>query len=129
VADLRRVCPGCRTRFRPAKGTRRLYCETCRPSRVRPGSSEPATERPSDEPGDLERVVRAELERVDRLEWIEGVALLALARDADKLAGAQRAAAIRELVRLKPQVFAGTLPPERDRRDDLADRRAERFTA
>ncbi len=124
VADLRVRCPDCKRQFRPRKGTRRRYCEDCRPPRLRP-DDEPAPV-PDQGPGPIEDACRAELERVDRLTTLEGAALLALARDADRLQGSARASAIRELVKLKPVAFEGTAAPQRDRLDDLAQRRRER---
>lgn len=79
-----------------------------------------------DGPGPIEEACRLELERVDRATTLEGAALLALARDADRLQGSARASAIRELVKLKPVAFEGTAAPQRDRLDDLAQRRRER---
>ena len=121
MADLRRRCPTCKRQFRPPKGSPRRYCETCRPSKARLLPVEAA---PVVEAGAIEAAVTAELERVERTDTIEGQALLALARDADRLTGAARAAAIRELVKLKPVAFEGTAPKDRDRVDELADRRA-----
>lgn len=121
MADLRRRCPECKRQFRPPKGSPRRYCETCRPSKARALPDAPP---PVVEAGPIESTTLAELDRVERLDTIEGQALLALARDADTLKGAPRAAAIRELVKLKPVTFEGTAPKERDQLDELADRRA-----
>ena len=121
MASQRLRCRQCHERFSRLQGSRRVYCETCRPPRKRA-----LVEVPSDHarPGQLEATVLAELERVERVDTIEGQALLVLARDGDKLTGAARVAAVRGLMALKPVTFEGTAPKDRDRVDELADRRA-----
>jgi len=125
MADLRKVCPGCKRRFRPAKGTRRLYCETCRPSRVKP--DEPPPE-PSGEAGPIEAQVRAELEAVDRQATVEGLIALSVAGDIDsgRVAPAQKPGVGQKLAVLLAAALEGTKRPEPDRLDELAEARARR---
>jgi hypothetical protein len=63
----------------------------------------------------------AELERVGSVQPIDVQALLTLARNADRLPdGANRLAAVRELLRLKATAFEGTPSLEPDRVDEIA---------
>lgn len=121
MASQRLRCKQCHQRFSRLQGSRRLYCETCRPPRTRAVVELPGA--PS-RPGAIESTTLADLERVERVDTIEGQALLALARDADTLTGAARVAAVRGIMALKPVAFEGTAPRDRDRLDELADRRA-----
>lgn len=133
MAELRRRCPQCKRQFRPRKGSPRRYCESCRPPRVRGGVVEGVPIGPvvdDRKPGPLEVACLAELERVDRVTTIEGVALLAVARDADRLEGTpQRAGVLERLLKLKAAALVGTAPAEVDRVDELAAARAARIAS
>lgn len=129
MADLRRICPDCRRRFRPAKGTRRLYCETCRPSRVKPDDPAPVLAGPGAPgwtPAPIEARTLAELTQRDRADTLEAAVMLRLARELDsgKLSGAALATVSARLFETRQMAFEGTTPPERDRLDELAAIRA-----
>ena len=128
MADLRRVCPQCKRRFRPAKATRRLYCETCRPSRLRPGTAEPQQGTDQGAPGVIEARVFSDLELVERHGTVEGLIALSVASDLDsgRVAPAQKPGVGQKLALLLAAALEGTRTPEPDRVDDLATRRAQR---
>lgn len=127
MASERKTCRQCKGKFSRALGSRRVYCETCRPPRTkRVVEITP----PAKGPGPLEAACLAELERVERVGTIEGVALLAVARDADRLEGTpQRAGVLEKLLKLKAAALAGTAPAETDRVDELAAARAARIAS
>lgn len=125
MADLRRVCKGCKRQFRPRKATRRLYCETCRPSRVKPiPEPEPAAAEVASVPGECERTVRGVLEDADRLSSVPGVLAIRLARQLDdpRLPGAQASSLARQVEDLVAKAMVGVKPPA-DFVDDIAARR------
>ena len=108
--------------------SRRQFCEECSPPRIR-GAAAQAEQVPAPDPGTgaIEAAVRAELERASRLDTIEGVALLTLARDADRMPADKRAAVIERLLRVKALALVGVKPAGLDPVDDIARRRAERL--
>ncbi len=130
MADLRRVCPGCKRRFRPAKATRRLYCETCRPSRSKaPDDPAPVLAGPGAPgwmPGPIESRALFELTAVERTDTLEAQIMLRLAREMDggRLTGPALASLAKQLMAAKSVAFLGTTPPETDRVDELAEQRA-----
>jgi hypothetical protein len=121
MADLRKRCPGCKRQFRPAKGTRRLYCETCRPPRERVPDGQPAA---SEDPGPIEVRVRAELEQADRLETVEAEVVLRLAREMDSTrpTGSQLAAMTPRLLAARTEALRG-VKLTTDRLDEVTARR------
>lgn len=127
----RMKCGRCPRRFTRATGSRRLYCEECSPPR-RPAVEAveaPPAELPDGGPGPIEQAVAAELKRTGRAETIEGVALLAIARDADRLPPEKRAGVVEKLLRVKSLALVGTKRPESTAVDELARRRAERHAS
>ncbi len=135
MATVQRRCPGkagreCGTRFRVPSQSRRRFCEVCSPPRFRESAEPPppvATEDPG--PGPIEVAVAAELDRTGRAGTIEGVALLSLARDADRLPAERRAAVIEKLLRVKAVALAGVRAAGPDPVDDIARKRAERMAS
>ena len=132
MADLRKTCPGCKRRFRPAKGTRRLWCTDCKPSRtLAADEAAPVVLGPGSPgwiPGPIESRALADLTAVDRLDTVEGQLTIRLAREIDggRLTGAALASLGKQLLESKRQATAGTRAPERDAIDELADARARK---
>lgn len=126
MATERTACPRCRKRFARVVGTRRKYCEQCSPPRRPPASAAPPApvERP---PGPVESRARIELERAGRLDTVEGLVLVNLARRLDDPAttGSQAASVARELREASRAALAGTVSSV-DPLDQLEARRRER---
>ena len=82
----------------------------------------PVADRP---PGEVERVVRKQLEAVERAETVDGVLALNLARKLDDpaLPGAQASSLAKQVGQLVKEAMVG-VRPEPDFVDDLAARRA-----
>ena len=128
MADLRVRCKGCRSQFRPRKGTRRLFCETCRPSRAGVGlASVPPVPTSVDlPPGEVERTVREVLEQAGRLATVPGVLAVRLAKQLDAATGAATTAALaKQIDELTAKAMLGAKPAP-DFVDDMAARRAAR---
>lgn len=129
MADLRRRCPECKRQFRPRKGTRRLYCETCRPPRERELAPSPPVVLPGGggEPGPIEAASVTELEMAGRLATVEGQLVVRLAREADRVSvgGTQLSAVADRLLKAKEAALAGVAPPG-DMVDELRERRRAR---
>ena len=123
MVDLRRTCPACKRQYRPRKGTRRRFCETCRPSRVRAVVEAPPVLNPG--PGECEIAVRAQLDAAGRGVSVPGVLACRLARQLDdaSLTGAQAASLARQVQDLMAAALVGAAPV-RDFVDEMAQRRA-----
>lgn len=128
MADLRRVCPGCKRRFRPTKGTRRLYCETCRPPRSRAADEAPPPAGGADIVGPIEARLLADLQAHDRHETVDGLIALSVARDLDhdRVPPQQKPSVGEKLGKLRAKALEGTEPATHDRLDELAERRRAR---
>ena len=125
MAATRMRCRKCHLRFSKPMGSRRLDCETCSPPR------KAKADRPSEESGGvgpIEARVLDDLELVDRQDTVQGLLVLALARDIDagRVAPAQKGAAGQKLLVLLGAALEGTVRPSADRLDELAERRAAR---
>lgn len=122
MADLRKRCPECKRQFRPRKGTRRVYCETCRPPREQ--ASLEQLPPPTDAPGPIETRVRAELELADRMKTVEAEVVLRLAREMDSArpTGSQLAALAPKLLAAKAEALRG-VKLQTDKLDEVTARR------
>lgn len=126
MADLRRRCPECKRQFRPRKGTRRLYCETCRPPRERAlADVDPIGPDIPTAPGRIEARALAELTQAGRHETLEAEVVLHLARQLDqgKHTGSQTAALVARLLDARGAAMHGAAPPVLDVVDELAAQR------
>jgi hypothetical protein len=79
--------------------------------------------------GLIEAAARLELERVGRLDTVAGAIVVAVARDADRVAPERRAAVAEKLLKLLAQAVAGTKPAGPDPVGDIARARAARVAA
>lgn len=127
MASQRLRCKQCHERFSRLQGSRRVYCETCRPPRKR--TADVQAPPPDTGPGPLEVAVTSELETAGRLDTIEGVALLVIARDADRLPPDKRAAVVEKLLRVKTLALAGAKGAGPDPVSEIGRRRAERLAS
>jgi hypothetical protein len=136
-----RACKKCGNEFERPFGTNRMHCYTCSPARItghdasgsvspiRPGAPvdpdtyvpPPAPDGPH-EPGRTERVVLAELERLDSLETVDGVLAIgfAAALDDQWLPGAQRTSMAKQLQVILEGIRA-MVPGKLDEVDAYAD--------
>lgn len=133
MATVQRRCPGktkkgCGARFRVSSQSRRMFCEVCSPPRFRnaDGPTAPPSV-PDDGPGPIEVAVLAELERAGRATTIEGVALLAIARDADALPAEKRAGVVEKLLKVKALALVGVKTAGPDPVDEISERRRRRL--
>lgn len=130
-------CRACRTSFKRPKGTNRLFCFECRPSRVgkTPAAALPAApvvepvELPPPaprDPGPLELAAVAELERTGRLATVKGQIAVRLARALDdpELPDARLSTLGAQLERTMDAATAGAPPPP-DGLDELSERRRQ----
>lgn len=79
-------CRTCRNKFTPARGTNRVNCYTCRPSRLRTPAAADVVSLPVAEPterGELETATFAELAGRGRQSTTAGVLALTIARSID----------------------------------------------
>lgn len=124
------TCKGCKARFLRASGTRRLYCETCRPPRVlaTDGIAAPAVvEQPAPRPpGPIELTTVAELQAAGRLATVSGRIAVRLAHqmDDEQLSGSQVATLGAQLERTMDRATAGAPKPP-----DVVDEIAARIAA
>ena len=131
MATVTRRCKdaACARRFRVSAQSRRLFCEECRPSRLKIGTvlDEPAAtgER---EPGPME--ARAVVQLGDRATTLEGLAVVGLARalDRDDHPLSQRAAATARLLEALKVARVGA-PVAADRLDEVTQRRLGKAAA
>lgn len=134
VASERRTCPkprGCGRKFSRPLGSRRVFCETCRPPRKRSGPSDPGGKPDTPDPASLpaatlELAAFAELQLAGRVDTFEGALWLRLAREADQAPGSSVARLIPGLLKAKDTALAGWKRPTRDRVDQLAEARARK---
>jgi hypothetical protein len=130
-------CRACRTNFKRPKGTNRLFCYECRPSRV--GKTvvvDPAEQRVAEpvelpppaprEPGPLELAAVGELTRTGRLATVKGQIAVRLARALDdpELPDARLSTLGAQLERTMDAATAGAPPPP-DGLDELGERRRQ----
>jgi hypothetical protein len=132
MAGQRVRCKTCRKQFTRIKGSRRIYCETCRPPRT---SSAPITElHPPTEPGPAPigvlGAVKAQLDKREASDTAEAAIALHLATqlDAGGHTGSQTAALTRELRAALAEALKHASRVG-DRLDELSERRASRFGA
>ena len=124
MTSERRTCksPECHQKFTRPQGSRRIFCETCRPSKVRPVDPPPLDE--DVEPGPIESAARLELEEAGQASTTEGLLFLRLAREVDarRATGSGLAALADRLLKAKAVALAG---PESmgDAVDELRARR------
>ena len=130
MASERRTCKTktCHTQFSRPLGSRRVYCEKCRPPRDRQAPL-PVIPTPDvlRQPGELEVAVRAELVRTERLESWRGAAAVRLARECDTATGSQVSSLIKQLEAAMAAALDG-VPPEPDFVDEMAERRQAKRT-
>lgn len=135
MASERRTCKSstCHRRFSRPLGSRREFCEECRPPRNR-NQDAPAAPvlagpgAPGWSPGRIESRALAELTAAGRAETLEGEIVVRLAREMDsgRVAGSALTSLAKQLLDAKSRAMVGIKPPDRDRVDDLADRRADK---
>ena len=131
MASERRTCPkpqGCGRKFSRPLGSRRLYCETCRPPRKRaeplapviagPGGAAPIV-------GPLEAATLAELEEVGRQSMSAGVEALHLARLQD--AGGHTAQGAAALAKARREAFGVAMAGAKVAEDALDELRRRRL--
>lgn len=126
--SVRLICKGCSRKFTKPAQSARKYCTVCRPERVRAtGAPEGApVVTPAPVIGEVERSLRAELERCGRLGRYQAVLALRLARQLDSgtsVTGAQGLAS--QIDALMQRALDG-VPPPSDFVDDMASRRKAR---
>ena len=80
MATVTRRCKKCTARFRVSNQTRRIFCETCRPPRLKPLSDVPTLAESPRVMGEVEQALRGELERAGRMDRYQGVLAIRLAR-------------------------------------------------
>ncbi|MBM0275105.1 hypothetical protein [Micromonospora tarensis] len=116
----------CPERFTRPQGSRREYCERCRPPRQKPAAVLPLPERPT-EPGPIETATRKELEARNRVDTTAGAIALRLARDLDSqlLTASQASSLSSQLLRTMAIATEGA-PAAPDEMDELAARRREK---
>lgn len=127
-ADNRRTCRKCHRQFRRERGSNRLDCPTCSPSRTKPlDVADPDADGDAG-PGPIEAQLLADLQAAGRAETVDGLVALSVARDIDagRVAPAQKPAVGQKLSALRDKALEGTVPAKRTRVDDLAERRAAR---
>ena len=131
MASERKTCKSatCHQKFSRPLGSRREYCETCRPPRKKP-QAPVVLPGGSGEPGPIEAAAVAELEAVGRLGSVEGQLVVRLAREADRasVSGTQLSAVADRLLKAKEAALAGVAPPG-DLVDELMERRRARRRA
>lgn len=133
VASERRVCKkpkGCGNKFSRPLGSRRIYCEACRPPRARLASV-PDVPASSSGPGPIEVQVLARLEAAERVETIEGQLLLRMAQEADggRTTAAQLGSLAEKLLRVADVALAGTVTRAPDELDEITARRRAKAAA
>lgn len=132
TAGTRITCPECKDRFIRSRGSRRIFCEACRPpkgrgdEKVKLENLAPVLEVPS--VGRIEAAHLKELEAIDRSESAAGVKALAIARmmDFGLNTGSQFAALSRELQSAMDRAKEGAAT-KGDSLDELTQRRAARL--
>lgn len=128
MASIRMRCKKCHERFTRPQGSRRIYCERCRPP-ARKGEATviPLDDRAAVEANPLVESVRAELVAADRLGTAHGALAMALAEQlaAGRHTGSQYAALARELRAAQAAALTGA-EPEADRLSEIAARRRAR---
>ena len=128
MAGPRKRCktPTCPQRFTRPQGSRREYCETCRPPRQKPKPVTPLPDRPT-EPGPIETATRRDLEARQRVNTTAGAIALRLARDLDSaaLTASQASSLSSQLLRTMAAALEGA-PAAPDEMDELARRRREK---
>jgi DNA-directed RNA polymerase subunit RPC12/RpoP len=129
MVAVRMRCGKCHQRFTRPQGSRRIYCETCSPSRVKP--LDPEVRSSPDIPGPIEASVRAQLEAAERAGTVQGLVALSVAADLDagRVAPAQKPGVGQKLAALVASAVEGTAPPTCDRLDELAEARTRRASA
>lgn len=130
MADLRKRCPQCKRQFRPRKGTRRTYCEECRPPRERNLAPVDDLPTPTDGPGRIEGRLLLDLEAGGRRDTVEAEVALRLAREMDsgKVTGTQLASLAPKLRESRAEALRG-VQLEQGRLDDIAARRLAKAQA
>lgn len=132
MASERRTCQkpkGCGRKFSRPLGSRRIYCETCSPSRSKPLV---AVEVPADAgPGPIELQAVVRLEAAGRVDTIEGQVLLRLAREADsgRATPSQLGTLGEKLIRVADVALAGVAKREPDALDEVTARRMAKAAA
>jgi hypothetical protein len=131
-------CQECRQTFYCPKGSRRVFCEDCRPPVQNASRAGEVVKLPSvtgqpvtaETVGRLETVTRQELAARGRENTTEGQAALYIARELDHKShsGSQVAALVQRLVETKQEALKGA-PRQKDRLDEIAARRAARGRA
>ena len=129
TTTTRHRCRQCSRKFSKPLGSRRIYCEECRPPRQKPAAAEPAP--PTSGPGPIEAQALTRLEAAGRVDTIEGQLLLRLAREADsgRATAAQLGSLAEKLLRVADTALAGTKTREPDRLDELTARRLAKAAA
>jgi hypothetical protein len=120
-------CRKCKAKFTPMRGSSRVNCFTCRPSRAKAVS----TTGRSPAPGMVETATLAELGRAQRLETVAGALAVRLAKDLDssELTGSQASSLSGQLLKVLAAAVAGA-PVEPDTFDEFTARlRAKRASA
>jgi hypothetical protein len=135
AATKRKTCPkakgGCGRQFTPERGTRREKCYECspvrrsRPDGVPAAPAAPVAPLPTN--GEIAAAVRAELERVGKLNTVPGAIALRLARTLDdpQLGAAQVASISDKLAKLMEPLTRGG-PRVPDHVDEITRRIAEK---
>lgn len=126
--ENRRTCTKCGRSFRRERGSSRINCFTCSPSRTKVTEPTSASSSSPDIAGPIEASVRSQLEAVGRAETVEGLVAVSVARDIDagRVTPAQKPGVGQKLAALMAAATAGTAPPTQDALDELAQRRADR---
>lgn len=122
MASERRTCRACSGRFSRPLGSRRVFCEKCRPPVLRPDKHPAPALSPAASPGELEVAVRAELDRCRRLQAWRGAAAVRLARECDTASGTSVSSLIKQLEAAMLAALQD-VPPEPDFVDEVAARR------
>ena len=123
---VRLVCKGgCGRKFSKPRQSSRLYCTTCRPEKLKPTGAPEGDPLAAalNAPGEVERSLRAELERAGRIDRYQGVLAIRLAKQLDSgtsVAGAQ--GLVSQIDAMMTKALDGVLPPA-DFVDDIGSRR------
>jgi hypothetical protein len=136
VASERKTCKSstCHTKFSRPLGSRREYCETCRPPRKPSLADRAPSSPPPVDPGvgPIEARTLSDLQAVERHDTVPGLLVLALARDIDRgvVKPEQKGVAGQRLLQLLTTALAGTqAPAPADRLDEVAARRIQKAAA
>ena len=126
--DNRRTCTKCGKSFRRERGSPRINCFTCSPSRAKVSTPDAPPASSPDIVGPIETSIRDQLAAVGRSGTVEGLVAVSVARDLDggRVAPAQKPGVGQKLAALVAAALEGTAPPVLDALDDLAERRATR---